>query len=153
MVGHGGSSAGSYLADPTSPIPSHCASIVVTSTLRVNSVYLNSDWSCGHLMSSLRLVSIMPKYTVVVDTKILFSEFEALHLQPSQSVSSHWNLPVVFHNSSLTKLMSSWCPLTLLGDIFKDICFSRNLSLNLFSFCLRLYWEWKVILSPVLMID
>ena len=32
MVGHGGSSAGSYLADPTSPIPSHCASI---STLRV----------------------------------------------------------------------------------------------------------------------
>ena len=36
MVGHGGSSAGSYLADPTSPIPSHCASIVTTSTLRVN---------------------------------------------------------------------------------------------------------------------
>ena len=35
MVGHGGSSAGSYLADPTSPIPSHCASIVVISTLRV----------------------------------------------------------------------------------------------------------------------
>ena len=36
MVGHGGSSAGSYLADPTSTIPSHCASIVTTSTLRVN---------------------------------------------------------------------------------------------------------------------
>ena len=36
MVGHGGSSAGSYLADPTSPIPSHCASIVATSTVRVN---------------------------------------------------------------------------------------------------------------------
>ena len=35
MVGHGGSSAGSYIANPTSPIPSHCASIVVTSTLRV----------------------------------------------------------------------------------------------------------------------
>ena len=35
-VGHGGSSAGSYLADPTSPIPSHCASIVATSTVRVN---------------------------------------------------------------------------------------------------------------------
>ena len=25
MLGHGGRSAGSYLADPTSPIPSHCA--------------------------------------------------------------------------------------------------------------------------------
>ena len=39
MVGHGGSSAGSYLADPTSPIPSHCAPIVVTSTVIV---YINS---------------------------------------------------------------------------------------------------------------
>ena len=37
MVEHGGSSASSYLADPTSPIPSYCASIVVTSTLRVKS--------------------------------------------------------------------------------------------------------------------
>ena len=36
MVGHGGSSADSYLADPTSPIPSHYASIVLTSTLVVN---------------------------------------------------------------------------------------------------------------------
>ena len=36
MVRHGGSSAGSYLADPTSPFPSHCVSIVTTSTLRVN---------------------------------------------------------------------------------------------------------------------
>ena len=36
MVGHGRSSAGSYVADPTSPLPSHCASIVVTGTLRVN---------------------------------------------------------------------------------------------------------------------
>ena len=46
MVGHGGSSAGSYLADPTSPIPSHCASIVVTSTLRVNRrlVFHNAVW-------------------------------------------------------------------------------------------------------------
>ena len=35
MVGRGGSSAGSYLADPTSPIPSYCASIVLTSTVRV----------------------------------------------------------------------------------------------------------------------
>ena len=37
MVGHGGSSAGSYLADPASCIPSHCASIVPTSTVRVKS--------------------------------------------------------------------------------------------------------------------
>ena len=42
MVGHGGSSAGSYLADPTSPIPSHCVSIVVTSTVRVKYCQLYS---------------------------------------------------------------------------------------------------------------
>ena len=41
MVGHGGSSASSYLADPTSPIPSHCASIVATSTVRVKRTYLH----------------------------------------------------------------------------------------------------------------
>ena len=46
MVGHGGSSAGSYLADPTSPIPSHCASIVVTSTLRVNGVKFRGLGDC-----------------------------------------------------------------------------------------------------------
>ena len=40
MVGHGGSSAGSYLANPTSPIPCHCASIVVTNTLRVKISFL-----------------------------------------------------------------------------------------------------------------
>ena len=39
MVGHGGSSAGSYLADPTSHIPSHYPSIVATSTVRVKRNY------------------------------------------------------------------------------------------------------------------
>ena len=43
MVRHRGSSAGSYLANRTSPIPSHCASIVVTSTLRVKtSLYIKT---------------------------------------------------------------------------------------------------------------
>ena len=40
MVGHGGSSASSYLTDPTSPIPSHCASIVATSTVRINMLHV-----------------------------------------------------------------------------------------------------------------
>ena len=48
MVGHGGSSAGSYLADPTSPIPSHCASIVVTSTVRVTLIIRQSFSVHGH---------------------------------------------------------------------------------------------------------
>ena len=46
MVWHGGSSAGSYLADPTSPIPSHYASIVATSTLRVNEIPPDNSSPC-----------------------------------------------------------------------------------------------------------
>ena len=46
MVGHEESSAGSYLADPTSPIPSHCASVVATSTLRVKLVEFLYHVSC-----------------------------------------------------------------------------------------------------------
>ena len=45
MVGHGGNSAGSYLADPTTSIPSHCASIAVTSTLRINEAIME----CKHV--------------------------------------------------------------------------------------------------------
>ena len=68
MVGHGGSSAGSYLADPTSPIPSHCASIVATSTLRVNThIYvifigakiLNFGGGFKCLIDNLKVISIM----------------------------------------------------------------------------------------------
>ena len=71
MVGHGGSSAGSYLADPTSPIPSHCASIVATSTLRVKTCN-TTLWSLsegrhaqskpkGNRPAHLRLVSLCCK--------------------------------------------------------------------------------------------
>ena len=42
MVGHGGSSASSYLADPTSPIPFHYVSIVTTSTARANQVHFSN---------------------------------------------------------------------------------------------------------------
>ena len=54
MVGHGGSSAGSYLADPTSPIPSHCASIVTTSTLRVKMVILGYFHCIIYLANNLK---------------------------------------------------------------------------------------------------
>ena len=44
MVRHGGSSAGSYLADPTSPIPSHCVSIVLNLTTACS----NTTAHCCH---------------------------------------------------------------------------------------------------------
>ena len=36
MVGHGGSSAGSYLADPTSPMPYHCDVIILFKSVPVH---------------------------------------------------------------------------------------------------------------------
>ena len=36
MVRHGGSSASSYLADPTSPIASHCAVIIMLNSVPVH---------------------------------------------------------------------------------------------------------------------
>ena len=64
MVGHGGSSAGSYLADPLSPIPSHCALIVMTSTLRVKS-YLSKNQSdaLNHQMNTFGLLSLVHQQT------------------------------------------------------------------------------------------
>ena len=46
---------GSYLADPTSPIPSHCASIVVTSTLRVNFCNLCVSSALKGLISKVKV--------------------------------------------------------------------------------------------------
>ena len=52
MVGHGGSSAGSYLADPTSPIPSHCVVIILFKCVAVHQsswlalkVLMIDDWN------------------------------------------------------------------------------------------------------------
>ena len=59
MVGHEGSSAGSYLADPTSPIPSHCASVVATSAL----VHSPTDTALKHLIAlSLCRLSTMGNF-------------------------------------------------------------------------------------------
>ena len=52
MVRHGGSSAGSYLTDPTFPIPSHCASIVMTNTLRVKFLHCIAEFKTA--LTSLR---------------------------------------------------------------------------------------------------
>ena len=61
MVGHGESSAGSYLPDPTSPIPSHCASIVATSTLRVK---LNCKTCDAWLYSNNKKLNLIVKHVM-----------------------------------------------------------------------------------------
>ena len=76
MVGHGGSSAGSYLADPTSPIPSHCASIVVTSTLRVN------PGNLGSLRVLLALISTLESADHDLTLWVLAMERSGSHSHP-----------------------------------------------------------------------
>ena len=44
MLGHGGSSAGLYLADPTSPIPSHCAVIILFQSVPVHKLSWLALW-------------------------------------------------------------------------------------------------------------
>ena len=74
MVGHGGSSAGSYLADPTSPIPSHCASIVATSTVRVNLVWISiTRWNITWFLYFSVFLKRYQKLTVrVTESKWIF---------------------------------------------------------------------------------
>ena len=59
MVGHGGSNASSYLADPTSPIPSYCASIVVTSTVRVKGLMSDLVNCCTGVDMSIATLKVL----------------------------------------------------------------------------------------------
>ena len=72
MVGHGGSSAGSYLANPTSPIPSHCASIVVTSTLRVKYDGHGHPYELWYLDTYLKaiIVVINTPHAIMIDSSL-----------------------------------------------------------------------------------
>ena len=79
MVGHGGSSAGSYLTDPTSPIPSHYASIVATSTLRVNKFAcrktLNVINGCINNAYNNIMVLVMVNHLDVLHVKLYWNMF------------------------------------------------------------------------------
>ena len=84
MVGHGGSSAGSYLADPTSHIPSHCASIVAASTLRVK-------WIDTGMSVFYKILCVLFQYVFITGGCASFPGFkerlehELLAMRPFQS--------------------------------------------------------------------
>ena len=119
MVGHGGSSAGSYLADPTSPIPSHCASIVVTSTLRVKSfgVFLKGELYfmvfMYHLLLRLPLTNTM---IIAVTCKAHSTK------KPVTTMLTYpWKCTVLHCNH----LGNTWKPLVLMTRHF-DYCPSAS---------------------------
>ena len=96
MVGHGGSSAGSYLADPTSRIPSHCASIVVTSTVRVNPED-TSLWAMEvhFLVHTLRMLLCKGTLLLTQESILNFLRYKFLY---SIQFSSPWLFSRCFHN-------------------------------------------------------
>ena len=72
MVRHGGSSAGSYLADPTSPIPSHCASIFATSTVRVK--------YCADLVHSATVFVQKDEFVFFLNLNIQVDSTSGIHM-------------------------------------------------------------------------
>ena len=94
MVGHGGSSAGSYLADPTSPIPSHCASIVVTSTVRVNfslsKNYRKNVLTRTILSFDIPLVKSNRHLILKVLAVTIDAQWEGMGMQGQRGTSQHY---------------------------------------------------------------
>ena len=156
MLGHGGSSAGSYLADPTSPIPSHCAvnypvskcpsaSIVATSTLRVNYVQISVNqphWYCfsqSNLLVLFQLINLTGIVSVSQTLLVLFSVS-----QPYWYCFSQSTLLVLFQSINLTGTVSVSQPYwycssqSILLVLFQSVqpywyCFSQSILLVLFQ--------------------
>ena len=66
MVGDGGSSAGSYLAAPTSPIPSHCAVITLFKSGPSASIVVTSTLREQYLLFAIFLYCMKKKYNAIV---------------------------------------------------------------------------------------
>ena len=72
MLGQGGSSAGSYLVDPTSPIPSHCAVIILFQSVphcakKPVTTMLTYPWKCtvlhcNHLGNTWKPLVLMTRH-------------------------------------------------------------------------------------------
>ena len=126
MVGHGGSSARSYLADPTSPIPSHCASIVTTSTSGVKSfgnfyranapVWLSTlpcVWSHKHFRPTFRI-----KQFALKPSHFIFLHAKAYNTRPctDHSQVEISSCPMTFpHNTIHTRQIvgTYWSPIVM----------------------------------------
>ena len=94
MVGHGGSSAGSYLADPTSTIPSQCASIVATSTLRVKTSLHY------HTVCSRTVLTNDEWYYLKHNETLVCYYNSASHASPIEFDSEHVNGFVLYENTA-----------------------------------------------------
>ena len=102
MVGHGGSSAGSYLTDPTSLIPSHCASIVVTSTVRVKntlSSLLHIEWRVLYIYFDQSHFSSELNYVFTTLTG---------HSRKKSQAADHYICTARWHSVTILSINSIW---------------------------------------------
>ena len=108
MVRHGGSSAGLYLVDPTSPISSHCASIVVTSTFRVNIQQRNISFKMPyHSVCHFCFSMASPEEKIpAIPPKSLTSPSSQQH----SGTTSYKTLPPKTRNHSLPSPISQTLP-------------------------------------------
>ena len=126
MVGHGGSSAGSYLADPTSSIPSYCASIVATSTLRVKYCGVTegkSLWrlNCTYiaLLTTIKVTASL--YETTLYSTLLYHSYctTAQKKTVTTMLTYPWKCTVLHCKN----LGNTWKPLVLMNRHF-DYCLS-----------------------------
>ena len=110
MVGHGGSSAGAYLATPTSPIPSHCASTVVTSTLRVN----------NSLLGMMIHVVALAHWYYIDRIVVLFGACTYRKKKSFWEIIKHcWCTYIIYYSKLLVHLYSSRGARSLIGTCAK----------------------------------
>ena len=134
MVEHGGSSSGSHLADPTSPIPSHCASIVATSTLRVKGPSMSGFTDSNFYFSRYYQVCL---YSLTITWYQIYWIWQSFSLRSSalkmcrnnrhQRVQHNTDLPsmLLFWEVLLNSYSAShgnWCTATLWNRIMTAQC-------------------------------
>ena len=125
MVGDGGSSAGSYLADSTSPIPSHYAVIIQLKSVPVhqllwlalkelNTSFMNSQDTFGHVF---RLGASTSEY--VLWPHILAARRLHAHFMPALPCWAH-------SHHSWSALRNSLCGLKCLSSMKCSVVIQRS---------------------------
>ena len=117
MVGHGGCSADSYLADPTSPIPSHYAVITLFKTVPVHR-YIN----CRSWILYLSLPGITCSINMLFSTYIYYvidGRIAQLFYALKSVVRNHLRGKIGF--SRQLGLLAIWIPLRICTCMEFDI--------------------------------
>ena len=125
MVGHGGSSAGSYLADPTSPMPFHCAVMILFKSVPKVS-------QCINCRNSLSMILGYINHVCQPHSEFIFKDSHR-----PLNVRECWGIPCVcsrcenvttmLYHSGLSRMRHhGWC--TAFKSIQKSVFVSRDLN-------------------------